>query len=66
MIGKLFMQYGATPHYVLTVRKWLQERVPAMWIGRVGPHHWPTQSLPPSPSVTFFVGIGKINIQDEA
>lgn len=60
---KTCMQDGATPHYALVVREWLQEWFPAKWNGRRGSHHW----LARSPDFTprdFFCGDEQKIFQD--
>ena len=50
----IFQQDGAPPHWGLTVRKFLNDKFPDLWIGRDGPIPWP----PRSPDITpmdFFV-----------
>lgn len=44
-IGGMYFQHdGASPHFRLIVRNFLNENFPNMWIGRGGPHAWPTRS----------------------
>ena len=45
----LYLQHdGATPHYAVIVREWLEEKFPGRWIGRHEPLDWP----PHSPDLT--------------
>jgi len=38
-IGELvFMHDGAPPHFAPSVRAWLDQKFPALWLGRRGPH----------------------------
>ena len=39
-----FQQDGAATHYAITVREWLDAKMPNRWIGRRGPFEWPTCS----------------------
>lgn len=40
----IFMQDGAPPHWLRTVRDWLDEHFPERWLGRDGPILWPPRS----------------------
>lgn len=40
----LFQQDGAPPHYAVTVRQYLDRKLPNRWIGRGGPIAWPARS----------------------
>src|SRR5271168_2410539 len=61
----LFMQDGAPPHYKLEVRRWLNERFPGRWIGRLGsarvptPIVWPANSPDLTPCDFFLWGFIK-------
>jgi hypothetical protein len=48
------MQDGASPHYGLDVREWLDQKFPARWIGRRDLIHWPARS-PDLTSADFFL-----------
>jgi hypothetical protein len=39
-----FQQDGAPPHYVISVRRWLDQQLPGSWIGRRRPMEWPPRS----------------------
>lgn len=64
----IFMHDGATPHFVLNIREWLDENLPG-WMGRGGTIQWPAHSPdvvalfngqlihPTLPGVTFFFGL---------
>ena len=38
----IFMQDGAPPHFTFTVRAWLDQHFSGLWMGRRGPHEWPS------------------------
>lgn len=40
----LFQQDGATPHYTLAARQFLDKQLNGRWIGRRGPIEWPARS----------------------
>jgi hypothetical protein len=48
-----FMQDGATPHYALETRQWLDVHFPGRWIGRGGPVMWPPRSPDLTPADFF-------------
>ena len=49
----LFQQNGASPHYGLSVRQWLNDHFPSRWFGRRGPIEWPSRSPDLSPPNFF-------------
>ena len=51
-----FQQYGATPHYALLVRNYLDNIFPLRWIGRRGSIDWPPRSPDLTPMDFFFGG----------
>jgi transposase len=53
---KFFQQDGASPHYSLDVRSWLDQKFPNRWIGRRGPIEWPARSPDLSPPDFFLWG----------
>ena len=55
----LFQQYGASPHYGLSVRQWLNDHFPSRWISRRGPTEWPPRSPDLSPPDFFLWGVLK-------
>ncbi|GFS66285.1 DUF4817 domain-containing protein [Trichonephila clavipes] len=55
----LFQQDGAPPHWVLTVRKSLNNSFPQRLIGRDGPIAWPPRSPDLTPLEFFFWGYVK-------
>lgn len=48
-----FMQDGATPHFALQTRDWLNLHFPNRWIGRAGPMSWPPRSPDLTPADFF-------------
>lgn len=52
----IFMQDGAPPHFALVVREWLDARFPGRWLGRRGPHEWPSRSPDLTPCDFFLWG----------
>lgn len=42
--GLHFQHDGASAHYALQVRNWLNTKLPGRWIGRRGPTEWPPRS----------------------
>lgn len=44
-----FQQHGTPPHFALTVRQWLNARIPGKWINYHGPIRWPPWSPDLSP-----------------
>ena len=40
----IFMQDGPPPHFAIVVREWLNAHFPGRWMGRRGPHEWPSRS----------------------
>lgn len=50
-----FQQDGASPHFSVDVRDWLDENLPN-WIGRAGPVPWPARSPDLTPMDFFFWG----------
>ena len=54
-----FQQDGATPHYALLVRNYLDNIFPLHWIGRRGSIDWPPRSLDLTPMDFFFGGVVK-------
>ena len=55
----LFQQDGTPPHYAVTTRKFLDERLSNRWIGRRGPVEWPPRSPDFNPMDFFFWGVVK-------
>ena len=55
----LFQQDGASPHYANSVRNYLNEHLPGMWIGRRGSVELPARSPDLSPLDFFFWGAMK-------
>lgn len=51
-----FQQDGASPHYAIPVRAWLDEKFPGRWIGRRGPIEWPARSPDLTPCDFFLWG----------
>ena len=51
-----FQQDGASAHYSLVVRSWLDEKFPNRWIGRRGPIEWPARSPDLTPPDLFLWG----------
>jgi len=51
-----FQQDGATPHYALLVRNYLDNIFPLRWIGRRGSIDWPPRSPDLTPMDFFFGG----------
>lgn len=60
-----FQQDGASPHYAILVREWLDENIP-QWIGRRGVIPWPARSPDLSPMDFFFWGYIKSKIFRDA
>jgi hypothetical protein len=54
-----FQQDGATPHWALNVREFLNEKFPNRWIGRGGPIPWPPRSPDITPMDFFLWGYVK-------
>ena len=54
-----FKQDGASPHYSLIARKWLNERLPSRWIGRRGLIEWAARSPDLTPLDFFLWGYVK-------
>lgn len=54
--GMYFQQDGASPHYAIPVRAWLDEKLPGRWIGRRGPIEWPARSPDLAPCDFFLWG----------
>ena len=52
----IFMQDGASPHFSLTVRNYLNRKRPNNWIGRGGPIPWPARSADLTPCDFFLWG----------
>lgn len=50
-----FQQDGATPHYAIRVRQFLDRTFPNKWIGRRGAIEWPLRS-PDLSSLDYFFG----------
>jgi len=40
----VFMHDGAPPQFALSVRAWLDQKIPGRWLGRRGTHEWPARS----------------------
>lgn len=40
----IFQQDGASAHYAVAARRWLDEKMHGRWIGRRGPYEWPARS----------------------
>jgi len=38
------MHDGVPPHFALSVRAWLDQKLPGLWLGRRGPHEWRARS----------------------
>jgi hypothetical protein len=51
-----FQQDGASSHYAVPVRDWLDEKLPARWLGRRGPIEWPARSPDLTPCDFFLWG----------
>lgn len=56
--GMWFMHDGATPHFTLNVRNYLNEQYPNRWLGRGNdaPAHWPARSPDMTPMDYFLWG----------
>ena len=54
--GMIFQQDGASSHYAIVVRNWLDEKFPQRWIGRRGPIEWPARSPDLTPCDFFLWG----------
>jgi hypothetical protein len=52
----LFQQDGASPHYAVSVRNWLDEKFAGRWLGRRGPIEWPARSPDLTPCDFFLWG----------
>ena len=52
----IFMQDGASPHYAIPVRNYLNRKRPNNWIGRGGPVSWPARSPDLTPCDFFLWG----------
>jgi transposase len=52
----IFQHDGATPHFAIIVRDWLNAKFPASWIGRRGWMEWPPRSPDLTPSDFFLWG----------
>lgn len=57
--GMWFQLDGATPHYQLNVRNWLNREFQDRWIGRAGPTNWPARSPGLTPCDFFLWGFIK-------
>ena len=57
----IFQQDGAPPHFALTVRHYLDFKLPNRWIGRAGPISWPARSPDLTPCDYFLWGYIKDN-----
>lgn len=55
----MFQQDGASPHFSLIVRNWLNDKLPGRWIGRRGPIEWPARSPDLTPLDFFLWGYVK-------
>ena len=53
---KLYQQDGAPPHYSISARKLLDDKMRGRWIGRRGPTEWPPRSPDLSVCDFFFWG----------
>lgn len=60
-----FQQDGATPHYAIVVRDWLNQTMPERWIGRRGPVEWPSRSPDLTPMDFFLWGVLKDMVYSE-
>lgn len=54
-----FQQDGASAHYSLQARRWLDSHLPGRWIGRRGPIEWPPRSPDLTPPDFFLWGYVK-------
>lgn len=55
LLERIWLQQdGASPHYSIAVRAYLDERFPEKWIGRGGPVAWPARS-PDLTKLDFFL-----------
>ena len=59
-----FQQDGATPHYALLIRNYLDNIFPLHWIGRRGSTEWPPRSPELTPMDFFFWGIVKNKVYE--
>lgn len=59
LMNMWFQQDGASSHFVVAVRKWLDETFPGKWIGRGGPVAWPPRSPDITPMDFYFWGFIK-------
>ncbi len=59
-----FQQDGASPHWLLTVRNYLDQIFPHRWIGRGGPTEWPPRSPDLTPLDFFFWGYLKSKVYE--
>ena len=60
-----FQQDGASPHYAIPVRRWLDKKFKDHWIGRRGPLEWPARSPDLSPCDFFLWGYLKNIVYQE-
>ena len=60
-----FQQDGATPHYALRVRDYLNEVLPQHWFGRRGSIEWPPRSPDLTPIDFFFGGFEKNKVNEK-
>ena len=61
----LFQQDGASPHYAIIVRNWLDQKLPGRWLGRRGPIEWPARSPDLAPCDFFLWGYLKNIVYSE-
>lgn len=54
-----FQQDGASAHFALVVRNWIEQHFPNRWIGRRGPVEWAARSPDMTPMDYFFWGYVK-------
>jgi hypothetical protein len=59
-----FQQDGATPHYALFVRNYLDNIFPLHWIGQRGSTDWPSRSPLLTPMDFIFWGIVKNKVHE--
>jgi len=52
----VFMHDGALSHFALSVRAWLDQKFPGLWLGRRGPHEWSARGPDLTPCDFFLWG----------
>jgi len=55
----VFMHDGAPPHFALSVRTWLDQKLPGRWLGQRGLQEWPARSPDLTPCDFFLWGCAK-------